>query len=128
MICVLFPYLNSIYRYFAGFSLRTDGIGVLNYSLDVEDKNCVKILLGKDGRNLRILKESVRASLIKHFQRDFLVHILVKVRQNGMLAENLKNETIFDKDDGLREAQQSVQSYKAKRLQTLARLQHYLSS
>ena len=52
------------------------------------------MVIGKDARNLRILKEKVRASLIKYFKKDFDIRISIRVRKGTLYDENEKMDEI----------------------------------
>ena len=52
------------------------------------------LVIGKDARNLRILKEKVRDSLIKYFKKDFDIRISIRVRKGTLYDENEKMDEI----------------------------------
>jgi len=77
-----------------GFSVRTDGVGRIEFLLDVRSEIQRKMLIGYKGKNLKILKEKATIGLINKFKKDFIIYIYVKVRSQDLRSINMQEEQV----------------------------------
>lgn len=66
------------------YTERSDGLAKVHLDLDVANKNEARLIAGKNARNLTIMKNQVRAHLIKLFKKNFIVHLRVLIRHNSL--------------------------------------------
>ena len=83
-----------------GFSVRTDGVGRIEFLLDVGSEIQRKMLIGYKGKNLTILKEKATIGLINKFKKDFIIYIYVKVRSQDLRATNMQEEQVHAHTQG----------------------------
>ena len=106
---------NMLYNICIGFSVRTDGVVRIEYALDTITANQVAMVVGKRGRNLKLMRDQAEAELAKIYQKHFIVSIKVLNRSSEFwLKEDVYDiRGIYDEKFSEEQAVNELEAYKA---------------
>jgi len=92
------------------FRLRSDGLFKVEFALDVENQSQVPLVVGKQGRNIKWLKERIEAELAQKYQKEVFAQFTVKLRTDRLDVSNEKGEDIIKPGYGLEKAQEEQEA------------------
>jgi GTP-binding protein Era len=88
------------------FRIRSDGLFKVEFALDVENQSQVPLVVGKQGRNIKWLKERIEMDLAQKYQKEVFAQFTVKLRTDRLDVSNEKGEDIIKPGYGLEKAEE----------------------